>query len=54
MLMHAAINNAKDIIPSGIANAHNAFSLHGSLVMYLTACLLWVAAAFFLAGCCEW
>jgi len=48
MLMHAAINNSKDIVPSGIASAQNALSLHASLVMYLTAALLWLAAAFFL------
>ena len=49
MLMHAAINNTKDIVPSGIPNAHSALSLHASLVMYLTATLLWLAAAYFLA-----
>jgi hypothetical protein len=46
--MHAAINNTKDIVPSGIANAKNAFSLHTSLVMYLTTALLWITAAYFL------
>jgi membrane protease YdiL (CAAX protease family) len=49
MLMHAAINNTKDIVPSGIANAKNAFSLHASLVMYFTTALLWLTAAYFLA-----
>lgn len=48
MLMHAAINNSKDIVPSGITNAHSALSLHASLVTYLTAALLWLAAAYFL------
>lgn len=48
MLMHAAINNTKDIVPAGIANAKNAFSLHASLVMYLTAAVLWITAACFL------
>lgn len=48
MLMHAAINNTKDIVPSGIANAKNAFSLHASLVMYFTTALLWLTAAYFL------
>lgn len=48
MLMHAAINNTKDIVPSGAANATNAFSLHASPVLYLTAGLLWVTAAYFL------
>lgn len=48
MFMHAAINNTKDIVPSGTANATNAFSLHASPVLYLTAALLWVTAAYFL------
>jgi uncharacterized protein len=48
MLMHAAINNTKDIVPSGTANATNAFSLHASSILYLTAALLWVTAAYFL------
>lgn len=48
MLMHAAINNTKDIVPSGIAKPKNAFSLHASLVMYFTTALLWLAAAYFL------
>jgi membrane protease YdiL (CAAX protease family) len=48
MLMHAAINNTKDIVPSRTANANNALSLHTSLVMYLTVALLWLAAAYFL------
>jgi membrane protease YdiL (CAAX protease family) len=48
MLMHAAINNTKDIVPSGAANATNALSLHASSVMYLTATLLWFSAAYFL------
>jgi CAAX protease family protein len=49
MLMHAAINNTKDIVPSGSANAKDAFSLHASSVMYLTTAVLWAAAAYFLA-----
>jgi CAAX protease family protein len=48
MLMHAAINNTKDIVPSGIANAKNAFSLHASLVMYFTTGLLCLTAVYFL------
>lgn len=48
MLMHAAINNAKGIVPSGTANATNAFSIHASSILYLTAALLWVTAAYFL------
>ncbi|HEX5424173.1 MAG TPA: CPBP family intramembrane glutamic endopeptidase [Candidatus Acidoferrales bacterium] len=48
MLMHSAINNTKDIVPSGAANATNAFSVHASSVLYLTAGLLWITAAYFL------
>jgi len=48
MLMHSAINNTEDIVPSGVANATNALSLHASLVMYLTAAVLWFTAAYFL------
>lgn len=49
MLMHAAVNNTKDIVPSAAANATNAFSLHASPVMYLTVATMWIAAAYFLA-----
>ncbi len=48
MLMHAAINNTKDIVPSGAAHVHNALSLQASLVLYLTTALLWLSAAYFL------
>jgi membrane protease YdiL (CAAX protease family) len=48
MLMHAAINNTKDIVPSGLANAKNAFSFHASPVTYLTAVCLWIAGTYFL------
>lgn len=48
MLMHAAINNTKDIVPSGAAHATNPFSLHASSVLYLTAAFLWLTAAYFL------
>jgi len=48
MLMHAAINNTKDIVPAGSLNPTDAFSLHASTVTYLTAACLWVTAAYFL------
>ena len=48
MLMHAAVNNLKDIVPSVVAHPTNAFSLQASPVMYLTAIVMWVAAAYFL------
>jgi membrane protease YdiL (CAAX protease family) len=49
MLLHAAVNNTKDIVPSATANATNTFSLYASPVMYLTVLVLWAAAIYFLA-----
>jgi uncharacterized protein len=48
MLMHAAINNTKDIVPAGLVNAKNAFSLHASPITYLGTVILWITAAYFL------
>lgn len=48
MLLHAAINNTKGIVPSAAANATNPFTLNASLVGWLTVGFLWIAAAFFL------
>jgi membrane protease YdiL (CAAX protease family) len=48
MLFHAAVNNLKDIVPSGVPDATNAFTLHASLVGWLTVVLLWIGAAYFL------
>lgn len=48
MLMHAAVNNLKDIVPSAAVSPTKPFSLHTSRVMYLTAAVMWVAAAYFL------
>lgn len=48
MLMHAAVNNTKDIVPSFLAGASNPFSFHASRVGWLTVALLWTAAAWFL------
>jgi uncharacterized protein len=50
MLMHSAVNNIPRFVPSASANARNTFSLHGSQVAWLTAVLLWIAAAYFLLG----
>lgn len=49
MLLHAAINNTKDIVPSALPGATNSFSLRGSLVGWITVALLWIVAAYFLA-----
>jgi uncharacterized protein len=48
MLMHAAINNTKDIVPSGTVAATSIFSLHASSITYFTTALLWITVAYFL------
>jgi len=49
MLLHASVNNTKDIVPSAVPRAANTFTLHASLVAWLTVMLLYVCAAYFLA-----
>src|SRR5207247_9266931 len=49
MLLHAAVNNAKDIVPSALLVATNTFGVSASLVAWLTVTLLWICAAYFLA-----
>jgi uncharacterized protein len=48
MLLHAAVNNTKDIVPSADLHATNPWALSHSLVAWLTVALLWIAAAYFL------
>lgn len=48
MLLHATVNNTKDIVPSAVPGATNPFALSPSLVAWLTAAFLWIAAAYFL------
>ena len=48
MLMHAAVNNTKDIVPSSVSAATNAFSLSSSRVAWLSVAILWICAAYFL------
>jgi CAAX protease family protein len=48
MLMHAAVNNTKDIVPSAVPAATNSLALSTSLVAWLTVAFLWIAAAYFL------
>jgi len=47
MLMHAAVNNT-NLVPAPAPTAASPFSLHTSLVAWLTVALLWVGATFFL------
>src|SRR5215510_12058837 len=48
MLMHSAVNNSKDIVPSATPGATNTFTLSASPVAWLTAALLWACAGYFL------
>ena len=48
MLLHAAANNSKDIVPSASAIAPGTFGLNASLVAWLTVAVFWACAAFFL------
>lgn len=48
MLLHAAVNNTKDIVPSAVAAASNPWTLHASPEGWLTVALLWLCAAWFL------
>ena len=49
MLLHAAVNNTKDIVPSAVPGATDPSALSTSLVGWLTVAFLWIAAAYFLA-----
>lgn len=48
MLLHAAVNNTKDIVPSAVPGASNPWQLHASLVGWLTLTILWLCAGWFL------
>lgn len=48
MLLHAAVNNTKDIVPSAVPGAAGSLALSTSLVGWITAAILWATAAGFL------
>jgi membrane protease YdiL (CAAX protease family) len=48
MILHAAVNNTKDIVPSAGSAASSPFTLNASLIAWLTAGLLWICALYFL------
>lgn len=48
MIMHSAVNQTHDIVPSAVPGAMDPFALSTSLVAWLTAGLLWLCAAYFL------
>ena len=50
MLLHAAVNNTKDIVPSAVPGATNPFALSTSLPAWLTLALLWICGAYFLVA----
>jgi membrane protease YdiL (CAAX protease family) len=54
MLMHSAVNNTKDIVPSAVPGATDAWALSPSLVAWLTVTLLWLCAGFFLFRMPRW
>jgi hypothetical protein len=48
MLLHAAVNNTKDVVPSAEANAASPWAPSHSLVGWLTVALLRLCAGYFL------
>jgi hypothetical protein len=48
MLLHSAVTNTKDVVPSTVPGATDPWALSRSLVAWLTVVLLWAAAGYFL------
>ena len=48
MLLHAAINNSKDIVPSGLLGGTDTFGFHASRISWISLALLCACAAYFL------
>lgn|SRR5687768_11536485 len=48
MLLHSAVNNSKDIVPSGLSEPPGVFSLEASAISWLATGLLWLCALFLL------
>ncbi len=48
MLMHSAVNQTKDIVPSIVPGATDVFAFSSSISAWLTVCVLWASAAYFL------
>ena len=48
MLLHAAVNNTKDIVPSVDAGATNPWALSHSSIAWITVALMWLGAGYFL------
>ena len=55
MLMHAAVNNSKDIVPSAVSGgSSNIFGLNASMVAWITVTLLWMCALYLLTHMPQW
>ena len=54
MLLHSAVNNTKDIVPSTLPGADDPFALSTSLVAWITVVLLWICAGVFLVRMPRW
>jgi membrane protease YdiL (CAAX protease family) len=50
VLMHSAINQTKDIVPSRVSGATNMWAFSSSTIAWLTVALLWICAAYFLTS----
>jgi len=50
MLMHSAINNTKDIVPSHLDGGTYSFTFNASIVGWLTVAVLWMCAGSFLVS----
>lgn len=48
MLLHAAINNSKDIVPSAVLGGTDTFGFHASRISWISLALLCTSAAYFL------
>lgn len=48
MLMHAAVNNTKDVVPSFDPGATNPLALSHSTIAWITLSLMWLCAIYFL------
>jgi len=48
MLLHAAINNSKDIVPSEVLGGTDTFGFHASRMSWISLALLCASAAYFL------
>jgi membrane protease YdiL (CAAX protease family) len=54
MLMHSAVNNSKDIVPSAVSGGTSTFGLSASMVAWITVALLWICALCFLTHMPRW